>query len=659
MIFKRSTLLLGMLPGLVILASACSSPAPEPSAEITVQWPEEQPICDPLQPLDCAYPWPSNAFMKPDPTTVTGLRLQFAPTTFPRNVSDVHVDPTPHHAFDGYGVGSAALVHFPDLDASNLPDENDVTLSLAEDAPILWIEVVNGEARRIPYWAELDSNETTPEKRALFIHPAVLLHENAREVIGIRNLQTTQGEAISPSDAFLSLRDAEAEDDPELSWRVNRFEEVFALLEDEGMPRDELTLAWDFVTASSESLHGEMLAIRDAGFAATGPDGPEFTILEVIEFTEEEDANIALEINGTFRVPNFTEDYPVEGQMAAVLHHDENGVVAQNGWRDAPMWIRIPRSALDGTPQGLVLYGHGLNGSGTQVRGDHNSRIANTHNVIFFACDLAGTSTHELGAMVTMLTDMSHFRIIPEHVHQGMLDFLLLTRAMRDRFPALEEITSRGIQINTSEVFYSGISQGGIYGGTLMALSQDITRGHLGVPGQNYSLLLHRSEDFKPFFELLKVIYPHTRDQALILQAVQTLWDRVDPVSHYRHLEVDPFPNTPPHQVLLASATGDHQVALITNEVTVRSEVGVALLPAYGKEVQEVEATTYPHQGSGLVNYQFGNSWPAPGNQPPGDAEEDPHDKPRQLDHHSEQMMHFLRTGEIIDVCGGDGCTPE
>ena len=50
--------------------------------------------------------------------------------------------------------------------------------------------------------------------------------------------------------------------------------------------------------------------------------------------------------------------------------------------------------------------------------------------------------------------------------------------------------------IDTSAVFYDGNSQGGIFGGTVMSIAQDITRGVLGVPGMNYSLLLTRSSDF-------------------------------------------------------------------------------------------------------------------------------------------------------------------
>jgi hypothetical protein len=36
----------------------------------------------------------------------------------------------------------------------------------------------------------------------------------------------------------------------------------------------------------------------------------------------------------------------------------------------------------------------------------------------------------------------------------------------------------------------------------------------------------------------------------------------------------------------------------------------------------------------------------------------DPHGKPRAFDLHNEQMDTFFRTGEIVDLCGGDGCHP-
>jgi hypothetical protein len=117
--------------------------------------------------------------------------------------------------------------------------------------------------------------------------------------------------------------------------------------------------------------------------------------------------------------------------------------------------------------------------------------------------------------------------------------------------------------------------------------------------------------------------------------------------------------------VLLAPAKGDHQVAVMTNEIVARSDVGVAVMANYDteREVWGVPEVPYPHKGSALVLWDFGNPWPAPGsNLPPTISElagEDPHGKPRKNDQHNAQMVHFWRTGEVIDVCGGDGCTPE
>ena len=81
-----------------------------------------------------------------------------------------------------------------------------------------------------------------------------------------------------------------------------------------------------------------------------------------------------------------------------------------------------------------------------------------------------------------------------------MIDQLYLARLMihPNGFaanPAFQDSSGNPV-IDRSDVFYDGNSQGGIFGGTVMAIAQDITRGVLGVPGMNYSLLLTRSTDF-------------------------------------------------------------------------------------------------------------------------------------------------------------------
>lgn len=306
-----------------------------------------------------------------------------------------------------------------------------------------------------------------------------------------------------------------------------------------------------------------------------------------------------------------------------------------------------------------MIHGHGLNGTHGQIRGEHFDKIAYQEKLVITGCNMIGMSSEDVDVILELLSDLSGFPAVGDRLHQGVLDHAFLARAMKTGFDQVPEIAASGLVIDPGAIYYSGISQGGIFGATHMAMSLDITRGHLGVPGNNYSTLLQRSVDFNPFFVLIGFGYPDARDQQVLLGAIQNLWDRVDPVSHYRHISTDLYPGTPPHSVLLASATGDYQVALLTNEIATRSDAGVALLPGYGKEVALVEPSPYPHTGSGLVNYSFGNPWPPPGNKPPHDDVGDPHGKPRSLDWHNAQMMHFYRTGEIIDVCGGDGCTPD
>jgi hypothetical protein len=272
---------------------------------------------------------------------------------------------------------------------------------------------------------------------------------------------------------------------------------------------------------------------------------------------------------------------------------------------------------------------------------------------------MRGMSGDDVPVILEVITDLGRFVHMSDHLHQGLLTYLALTRTMARHFPTLPEVRDLGIAVDPQRIYYSGNSQGGIYGGSFMALSPETLRGHLGVPGQNYSLMLHRSLDFIPFLLPLEIFYPKSVDRLVALGSLQTLWDMVDPSSYYHHITAAPFPGNDPKTVLLTSATGDYQVPLLSNEITARSGAGVALMSDYGKDVPLVEEAAYPHTGSGIVNFSFGNPWPPAGNLPPSDEFGDPHGKPRKREHAQRQMVHFFETGEIIDVCGGDGCTPQ
>ena len=627
--------------------------------------------CDPLVPQECSLPWPSNLYLVPDATRRTGYTLTFGHTSLPANLDGHHANPAPFARLDGYGLGVPIMVILPNVDISQWADENHITRSMDMNAQAMLFQVSGTTLTRVPYWAELDSHEPDASKQTLFLRPAVILNEATTYIVVFRNVADTMGHMITPSPAFVALRDHQTASMTNLAPRQARFDAMFTLLEANGIPRNTLTLAWDFNTASGEALHGPLLAIRDAALGVTGAQGP---VLNVTQYTEyaptadgtgrDVDPDIAFQLHGTFEVPSYLKPYRNGSVVGTVLSLDAAGHPVQMGTRTPAFWIRVPRSAVDGTgtPHGILQYGHGLLGSGDESSAGYLGSLANTYHLIIVAADLTGMSFNEYPFVLGSLEELGNFVTVGDTLHQGLVEWVLLGRAARERLQTEQHMMDHHVVVNHDEMFYSGNSQGGIFGGTFMAITPDIRYGNLGVPGNNYATLLHRSHDFVRFFDMLQSNYPDIEQQAIGIAALQLLWDFTDPVSYLGHLSAAPFDPATPHYVILTPAKGDHQVAVITNEVAARSNIGIGLMANYDNQrmPESITPTPYPHVGSGVVLYDFGNPWPSPGNHPPEDTTvPDPHELPRRSLVEQQQIVHFFRNGgEIIDVCGGDGCHP-
>lgn len=650
--------------------------------------------CDGLDPSYCALPWPSNAFLLADPARATGRTLTFGATTLPANNVGKHIDPGPYTQMDGYGLSAPAIALFPHVDTTGLADEYSVARSMDADAKVLLFEA-GASLTRIPYFVDHDLWTDDPSKRTLIVRPAVVLKPATRYVVAFRGLTTPSGTPIPRSDAFELVVQGKASSDPNLAWRAERLEGTLRDLEAHGVTRQSLTLAWDWNTASEDALHGPMLSMRDEMLDAM-PDGPPLTITQTEEFTETQNAEVAVRFKGTFEVPDFVE---VDGDLKTLRRNGAGKPIAQ-GSRTAEFWVNVPRSALTGDPHGLVHYGHGLFGTGNQTNSGFNGQIGNTYQYIFYGASLWGMSDVQgSGDAFRMVFDLSLFPALGHQLHQGMLEWILLARAMKKRFGNLPEVTSRGIQVAPEAHYYSGISQGGIFGPTFVALSPDVQFGHSGVPGHSYAMLLHRSVDFGPFFAVLRATYPDPVDQVLALHTVQLLWDATDPVSYVWNLSARPIDGSAGNAMIWAPAKGDFQVSVVQNETLARTpELGVALMANYDTQRQPdlIQPTSYPHQGSAVVlydfekspnGYAFRNPWPTAGNRPPRRGSQDacptqcpagrdvdgtlysccdgaccfdPHELPRREPHHNAQMIHFFESsGQVVDVCGGDACTPQ
>jgi len=155
-----------------------------------------------------------------------------------------------------------------------------------------------------------------------------------------------------------------------------------------------------------------------------------------------------------------------------------------------------------------------------------------------------------------------------DRLHQGFLNHLILLRMMKTTF-AQDEMF--GQYIKADEVFYHGISQGGIMGPVILATSPDIERGALGVMGQAYSFLLFRSVDFDQFLAVIHLFYPDYRMNQLLIGMAQMLWDRVEPNGYSHHVTENPLPGVNEKEVLMRVAIGDHQVTTFAGHVMART----------------------------------------------------------------------------------------
>ena len=626
------------------------------------------------------------------------------------------VDPTEWNRNDGFSPGQAVLTYVPGLDlhqtwgtadrassgtAPNTPgwfDDRDqitdIELYRRADAPIVVLDADTGE--RHPFWSELDTHDgATDDRRALILRPAVSYREGHRYIVALRNLRDASGAVIPAGPAFAAYRDGTATGE-----RAAHMEDLLGTLAEAGIARDDLFLAWDFTVASERNLSERMLAIRDDAFQRILGDGdladrrvdgaaPAFLIDGVEERTDTwtDSRGVQREqrvrrVDGRVEVPNYLDrvqqvegrlqdrapalpyDAPVPGSRLFDDPRDADDLPDQN---PADPTVLVPFSCdvpLGGGPSYGTLYGHGLLGTRDQL-GD----VKWPRRFGFAGCalDWWGMSTADLPTVAAILADLSGFPSLPDRAQQGFLNFLVLGRAMvhpqglvsaaafrEDGEPLL--VVDRG---QGTRLYYDGNSQGGIMGGSLVAVSPDISRGILGVPGMNYSLLLNRSVDWEGAYgEAYYATYQDPLERQLGMQLLQMLWDRGEANGYAAHMTDDPLPGTPRHDVMLQVAWSDHQVTNVAAEVEARTIGAPVMVPGlpegrhWEREPYFSDTARYPYRGSGLVYWDSGNAPPPNGNVP-ADEGGDPHSHPRNEPAAGWQEARFLLTGELVDVCGG------
>lgn len=650
----------------------------------------------------CLLPFPDDYYAVNDFSTRTGKRIALKTDAMPANETGTRIDASDYNANDGFSPGQSIVVRVPGLDNANaFTRTNPVQLGrlgayTAADSPIVVIDANTGE--RWPIWTELDANSPDPSRTALLIHPAKNFEAGHRYIVAMRNLKRDDGSTISAPEGFRYFRDNLPSKENPIKAQRDRFESMFRTLRSASIQRSNLYLAWDFTVASDENIAGRMLRMRDESLADLGDttmadlqvqgDSPQFTVTSVQSFTMMANPDMARRVQGTFEVPCWLKPDCGPGGRFDL---DANGMPQRNGTYTANFNCMIPRSSLT-APARPSLYGHGLLGSADEATADPQQTLGNDHNIVSCATDEIGLSGGDIANTIGILGNFADFPELADRLQQGMLNQIFLGRLMLhpDGFaddPGFRVDDGQPVGpgnpyvIDPSRLYYNGNSQGAIEGGALTAVSPDVTRAALGVGGMNYSVLLNRSVDFDTYAAFIEPAYTDPLERTLILSLVQMLWDRGESNGYAHRMTTNPLPNTPPHEVLMNVALGDHQVSNFTADTMART-IGArvhepVLYPGRWPDVEVAwgipRIGSYPFRGSALVYWDSGpvRPNPSPGGVTPGPelgtgvpplanvpnrSGQDPHELPRRTADEQQMVSDFLRPealSGITDTCGG------
>ncbi len=606
--------------------------------------------CDPTDPALCALPWPSGYFQVDDATEGSGKRNNYGPLAMPVNRDGFEFDPTLLNERDGFSTLTPMVVFFDNVSLDGVIPHTDLGSYADADVKTVVINTKTGE--RVPHFVELDMTADA-HQRSMLIRPVAPMEHGTRHVVGIRGLVRNDGSAVTPSPAFEALRDSAKSDIDDVALMQDRYDsDIFPILDDAGFSRSELQLAWDFTTVSRENLHRDILFMKDDAISRIPAGGPEYTIEEVELGDCAAGEEIHTTIEGTVTVSRYT-DIDLPGSVI-VRGPDKNPVYQED--THPKFLIRVPCSLAEAPePAPLLLqYGHGLLGDRGEARTGWLRNMQKDHKWVVFAMDWNGMATRDVpGITLMMAQDVSGFRMIPERSEQGLIEKTIGMRMMQTSIvddPALE---FGGVKIlENAPLGYYGNSQGGILGAGYMALSPDIERGVLGVPGMPYSILLSRSVDFDPFFLIFKEKYLDHREITLLLISMQTLWDPGEPSGYADVLSKNPFPGNQPKQILLHPAIGDAQVTPLGAHIMARAFDAKTIAPQT-RPIWGVEEAQPGHTGSAIVEWEYSDVPDAPDTNLPPNAETDTHECPRRQAWAQEQIVDFLLTGVVNNPCGG------
>ncbi len=617
---------------------------------------------------DCLPPVPSTFFEMSDANSPTGVRGNYPEDGVPNYNGNTHFDIHAVNLADGASPSAPILLHFgKDIATDFLVGQHELANSVSPDSDIALFDMDSG--RRVMFMAEMDATYRDKPKyddrHPLIIRPMEPMTMGHRHVLAIRNGVTdSDGNSFQSPAAFAALRDGVITTNEPIESRREDFEEMFDFLEENGYARTDLLVAWYFHVSSSEWLLGSVLSMREETLDIMSGDIDDYSYT-VDSVSENPYSNIWKIVNGSFEAPTFLNE---ENNFD---YDDNHHPLLQAENQMFPYTLLIPKSLENSTESApLVIFGHGMFGTGREYLTDNGPvgqtirEMAQNAGAVVIATDWIGMSAGDQQLLQEeIIPDFNRLGLITDRLQQALINNLTMTEFALGPFQ-----TDAGINpfehdlIDSSRVYYVGVSLGGIMGASFTSISNRISRAVLTSPGSVWSNLITRSYIWGGYgLEFIfRMEYPDPLTQQLAFAFMQARFDNSDPVNLTNLIYANPLQDAPDKTILTQEGIGDCVVANIATEMLARA-IGVGIVEPSINAPFGLESISAPAENSAMSQYNLvdytssymppeSNVWPTSDNNVHWHICFQPHIK--------QQSQEFLSSGIINQYCDG-ACDPD
>ena len=622
--------------------------------------------CNPFSSSEeCLTPLPIMFFEKEDASSPTKVRGDYPLDAVPTSTGDNHFDIEFANLADGCSPAAPILLHFGvDIAPEHLLKASEIEQSLEADYPIALFNLETG--KRLLFMAEMDMNrkEAYPDRYAFIVRPMEPMEMGDRHVVAFTgDLTDVDGKALESPEAFRVLRDGVFTTNPEIENVRAHFEELFEFLEGKGYPRDELLLAWDFSVASDEWLLGSVLSMREKALAEIASDLLGYTIDEEGGIEDDPNENVARLVRGSFEVSTFI------NEEDSIEYDSDHHPIRREDTQSFPFTMIIPQKARSlGEPLPLLVFGHGIFGEGREyltggLGRDFIQPLAEEFGAVIIATDWIGLSGGDLDRIIQeVVGDLNRVRIVTDRLQQSLINNLIMTELAVERLSVDPQLkVGENELIDSTRVYYYGVSLGGIMGSSFTSISNRIERGVLAVPGSVWSNMLTRSIHWNMIKIPFYLQYPDPLVQQMGIFFIQGLFDHSDPVNLTRLLYRSPLDDAPEgRRVIVLESIGDSQVPNMTTEILARA-MGVKVMTPSVYDLPGLQTVASPTEESVIVQYHMVEQVlanPPPETNVPPETGNGVHADILFKEHVVDQLKHFFSTGEVVQYCEG-ACDPD